>query len=151
VVGLPIAGAVVSSLVKVLGRFVQTLATLAIHGQTVPGLSAMKPDSDLIKRLNDGTENSSEYFAVLSNFEPRRRVGRGLTTAFFQFLADGFMDGLMLEANDLVVDNVNMINFGGASIQSDRLLKFSEDKGVYHTIYFNTPKTAQFVNGCLLS
>lgn len=150
-VGLPVAGIVIAKFVEVLGRFVQALPTIAISEERVPGLASMEPDGEFIKRLNDGTEVVSEFSAVTSDFEPKGRSARGLPTAMLQLLADGFVDGLMREENDLVVDRENMTDFGGASLDNDRVLHLDEEEAIYHTIYFTNLRTIAFVQEALLS
>ena len=59
-------------------------------------------------------------------------------------LADGFVDRLMGEANDLVVDTDSMFVIDPVpSAQLLEKLPFGKNGEIYHTVYFNQPQVAR--------
>lgn len=150
--GSPVAGNVVSQLVKLLGGFVRALPQIAIKENKVPGLAAMEPDSQLVNRLAQAPFPVHDAYAIISDFEPRPIRLRGLTGGLAKHLADRFTDRLMRKANDLVVHSASMTDLGSnGSIASDRVHTYAPEEAVYHTIYFHTPPTLAMLANWLFS
>lgn len=141
---------VLGEAIKNLGAFVQYCATNAISEGSVPGLAAMEPDGAFIKSINEAQPGqppveSSNYYAVVSDFKPRILDGdhepQEMSRRLVQWLAEALAHQLMQESNDLVVDTPSMISIDG---QRGRFIKdtldFGENPQVYHTNYFTRPE-----------
>ena len=144
------ATAVLEELVRGLGAFVKYLATTAVTDRLVPGLAAMEPTGDFVRRLNEEqpgqpTIGQSYYCAVTSEFRPQVLGGthepRELPARVLEWLGGGFMQGLMREANDLVVNTAAMtrIDPAAGNFLKDTLA-FGPNPQVYHTNYFVQPR-----------
>ncbi len=140
----PLPGLIGESLNTVAG-FAKYLATQTIDRQGVPGLAAMDPDGEFVRRLNrtqpgqPGPRDIS-YYAVVSDFEPgpgssglAGELPKRLVTA----LADPIVDRLMGAQNDLVVDTPSMtaIDEPGSELVKE-VLDFGPNGSVYHLAYF---------------
>ena len=141
---------VLEELVRGLGAFVKYLASTAITDRLVPGLAAMEPTGDFVRRLNEEqprqpTIGQSYYCAVTSEFRPQVLGGthepRELPARVLHWLGGGFMQGLMREANDLVVNTAAMtlIDPAVGNYLKDTLA-FGPNPQVYHTNYFVQPR-----------
>jgi hypothetical protein len=141
---------VLEELVRGLGAFVKYCATTAVTDRLVPGLAAMAPSGDFVRRLNEEqvrqpSVEQSYYCAVTSEFRPRVLGGehepRELPARLLEWLGSGFMQALMREANDLVVHTVAMtqIDPGVGNYLKDTLA-FGPNPQVYHTNYFVQPR-----------
>ncbi|HEV2840863.1 MAG TPA: CHAT domain-containing protein [Chthoniobacterales bacterium] len=141
---------VLNEVVKGLGAFVKYLATTAVTDRVVPGLAAMEPDGDFVRKLNEEQPNQpsiaqSYYCAITSEFEPKIFGGehepKELPRRFVQWVVDVLVDQLMKESNDLVVNTASM---GQIDPQLGKYIKDSLDFGpnpqVYHTNYFVRPE-----------
>lgn len=141
---------VLAEIVRGLGAFVKYLATTAVTDRVVPGLAAMEPTGEFIQRLNQAqphqpTIAQSYYCAVTSAFQPQLLGGghepRELPARLVQWLAGGFMQQLMREANDLVVNTAAMTQIDpvvGNYLKDS--LAFGPNPQVYHTNYFVWPR-----------
>lgn len=136
--------------VKAIGSLVKYMAQDAVEDNAVPGISAMEPLGSFIKALNAvptvrTRSGARSYYAIGSNFEPDRSTYSGeLGKRLAIKVADGLVDGLMGEANDLVVDTDSM--FVVDPVPSAKLLEqlsFGENGEIYHTVYFNQPQVAR--------
>ncbi len=136
--------------VKTIGSLVQYMAQDAVEDNAVPGISAMEPTGPFVRAINAmpatrKRPGASFYYAIGSNFEPDRNTYHGeLGKRLAMKLADGFVDRLMGEANDLVVDTDSM--FVVDPVPSAQLLEklpFGKNGEVYHTVYFNQPQVAR--------
>lgn len=151
--GAGAAGAAVEISVSAIGRLVKVLSEVAVTDERVPGLAAMQPGSDTIKRLNSGTESlaSPSYFVIASNFEPRIEPKKGLTGELAEYLIDRIVDRFFQVDNDLVVDTGSMSDFGSRSgrLAPGGVVIFPAADVVYHTVYFAAPKLALLLTGWL--
>jgi hypothetical protein len=142
----PVAG-LVTELVRGLGALVKYLATHVVNDRAIPGLAAMEPDGEFVivlNRLQPGQPAAADcrYYAITGEFEPRGSSGLGFPAKLGLRLADGFMDRLMSEANDLVVHTASMaaVDLGEGDFVKERFA-FHPDRGVYHTVYFHEVET----------
>lgn len=100
--------------VKTIGSLVKYMAQDAVEDNAVPGISAMEPAGPFVMAINTmpaarTRPGASSYYAIGSNFEPDRNTYHGeLGKRLAMKLADGFVDRLMGEANDLVVGTDSM-------------------------------------------
>jgi len=144
---------ILKELVSGLGAFVKYLATYATRD--LPGLAAMVPDGEFIKTLNSRQPNQPEpgaiaYYAVTSEFEPVIRgtehQPRELPLRLVTALADGLVDRVMNESNDLVVNTRSMTaideSIGGYVKDA---LAFGRTSKVYHTCYFAQPEVVNAI------
>lgn len=141
---------VLNEIVHGLGTFVKYCATTVVSERAVPGLAAMEPDGAFIKKLNEEQPNQptieqSCYCAITSAFEPRVLGGdhepKELPRRLVQWIVDVFVDKLMREANDLVVNTASMTSVDpqlGQYIKDS--LDFGNNPQVYHTNYFVRPE-----------
>jgi hypothetical protein len=142
--------AVLGEIIEGLGAFIQYCATHAVSEGGVPGLAAMEPDGEFIKKINEtqpgqpGIE-TSYYCAVTSEFVPRIFGGeqepKEMSRRFIQWVAESLAHQLMGEANDLVVNTKAMT---AIDVQTGNFIKdslnFGENPQVYHTNYFIRPE-----------
>ncbi|WP_165069612.1 DUF7379 domain-containing protein [Paludisphaera rhizosphaerae] len=143
---------VLGEIAQGLGSLVKYLATTIVTERAVPGLAAMEPDGDFIKKLNEEQVNqpsiaNSYYCAITSEFEPRVFGGDHEPKEFpgrlLQWIIDVFAKQLIKEANDLVVDTASMTRVDpqlGKYIKDT--LDFGKNPQVYHTNYFVRPEVA---------
>lgn len=140
---------VLKEVIQGLGAFVKYCATTAFSDGDVPGLAAMEPDGDFIRKINEAqqgqpTIEKSYYCAITSEFEPQLLNGdhepKELPRRLVQWIADAFVDKLMREPNDLVVNIASMtaIDPKVGNFIKDRL-DFGKNPQVYHTNYFFQP------------
>jgi bacillolysin len=159
----PLGGAVAgvfSGLLSGLGALVKFLADVVVSKGAVPGLAAMQAKGEFIRRLNASgpaqpLPATTRYMAVTANFDARaaRAGGRptGLAASFLGRLADGLVDTLMKEKNDLVVNTGSMtIIDPSAGDFIDARLDFENSPVVYHTVYFAQPQLARQLRAWLL-
>ncbi|HUE89314.1 MAG TPA: CHAT domain-containing protein [Vicinamibacterales bacterium] len=142
------AALILGELVQGLGAFVKHLATHATSD--VPGLAAMRPDGEFITTLNRRQEGQPEagavsYFAITSEFKPVIIGGdhkpQELPARLVLALADGLVDDVMKEANDLVVNSASMTAIDseiGTFVRDT--FAFGQTPQVYHTTYFTRPE-----------
>ena len=146
--GSPLGGELLRESVKSVGALVKYLASQAVEDHRVPGLSAMQPEGHFVRDLNQsqpGQPTAAEalYYVVTSDFDARLAAGGAgeLPERLKLWLLDAFSDGLMREANDLVVHTraMSAIDESSGNFVKDR---FDLDKNphVYHTIYFTRPE-----------
>lgn len=160
---LPGGGAiadVLQGLLSGLAALVKLLADVVITDGAVPGLSAMQPKGAFVRALNASGPGqplpaSSRYLAVTSNFDARAALASpqptGLGQPFLLRLADGLVDGLLGEPNDLVVNSAAMTVIDPqAGDFIDARLDFEASSLVYHTVYFAQPQVAQQLRAWLL-
>ncbi len=141
---------ILNEVVQGLGAFVKYLATTAVTDRVVPGLAAMEPDGEFVRKLNEEQPNQptvaqSYYCAITSEFKPQILGGehepKELPRRFAQWVLDVLITQLMKESNDLVVDTASMTH---VDPQLGKYIKDSLDFGpnpqVYHTNYFVRPE-----------
>lgn len=136
-------------IVQSVGAFAKYLTTEAITRGGIPGLAAMDPDGIFIRGLNKTqpgqmTAAESQFYAVLSQFSPKlaAKSPKEIPRQLFLALTNGFIDQLMNEVNDLVVNtsSMTMIDSTAGNFIKDRL-DFGENAITYHTNYFLQPQT----------
>ena len=139
-----------SQAIKVIGSLVKYMAQDAVADNAVPGLSAMEPKGRFVAAINTMPASrirpgATSYYAIGSDFEPDRSTSAGeLGKRLALKVADGFLDRLMGEANDLVVDTDSMFIVDPVpSAQLLEKLPFGENSEIYHTVYFNQPQVAR--------
>jgi hypothetical protein len=151
---------VMAELVKGVGAFVKYLASYAASDEGgVPGIAAMDPDGAFVRRINQRQAgqplpNASQYFAVTGDFRAsdiNPQALNELPATLVGKLADGLVDHLMGESNDLVVNTASMtsIDADGSHIIKDRFA-FPASGSVYHTKYFWQDATADALTKWLL-
>lgn len=142
------AALVLQEVVSGIGAFVKYLATYTTGD--VPGLAAMDPDGEFVRTLNtrqpgQPVPGALAYYAVTSSFRPRIDGGehqpRELPLRLLMAIADGLVDRVMDEPNDLVVHTASMtaIDESIGSYVRDAFA-FGETPRVYHTSYFARPE-----------
>ena len=136
--------------VKTIGSLVKYMAQDAVQDNAVPGLSAMEPKGRFITAINATPltrtrPGASFYYAIGSDFEPDKGTYSGeLGKRLAIKVADGLVDRLMGEANDLVVDTDSM--FVVDPVSSAKILEklpFGKNGEIYHTVYFSQPQVAR--------
>ena len=148
-------------LVSGLGAFVKYLAEVIVTEGVVPGLAAQAPDGPFVRALNQTGEgqplpDDCRYLAVTANFDPEAASASGaqptgLATSFLGKLADGLVDRLMHEVNDLVVNTESMKQIDPLAGEFiDASLDFGDSPVVYHTVYFAQAGVAQQLRGWLM-
>lgn len=144
------AAALTGELLQSVGALAKVLAEEAITEGAVPGLAAMQPEGAFIRELNQTqpgqpTAVHSRYYAITSEFQAKLALAslKELPRQLLLALADGAMDRLMAEANDLVVDTESMtkVDPGTGTFIKDTLA-FGTNGTVYHTNYFLQPQVA---------
>ena len=151
---------ILSELVSGLGAFVKYLAEVIVTEAVVPGLAAQEPNGQFVRALNETGPNQPlpddcRYLAVTSNFDPRAAIAgtepTGLAASFLGKLANGVIDQLMREPNDLVVNTGSMKQIDPeAGDFIDASLDFGDSPVVYHTVYFAQAGVAQQLRGWLM-
>ena len=151
---------ILSETISGLGAFVKYLADVVVTERRVPGLAAMEPNGNFVRALNrstagEPTPTTSRYMAITSNFEPRAVTDggqrTGLATSFLGRLANGLVDRLMREPNDLVVNDASMKRIDAdAGTFIDAALDFGDSATVYHTVYFAQKRVADQLREWLL-
>lgn len=138
------AGMMLSTGIRTLGTLVHYLAETAITDRTVPGLAAMQPDGDFVKKLNEAVnadKPAQERYAIVSSFKADLNTP-GFTKALVEFVADRVLDRIFKnKRNDLVVDAESMTNLGTHKLKA--IDDYGETNAVYHTIYFAQERVVQ--------
>jgi pimeloyl-ACP methyl ester carboxylesterase len=123
-----------------LGAFIRYLASYTLSDTAIPGLAAMRPNSQFLSSLLPPKALEEARFAVVSSFEApglNDADGAGLPRQVLRNVADGIVDQLLGTDNDLVVNKSSMTSFGeGAQYAIDQVLDFGATSQVYHTNYF---------------
>jgi hypothetical protein len=132
------------------GPVVETLETLITavkvigHGalRGLDGLSAMSPQGDFLRTLNQGAPAGVTYAAIAADFEP---TDQGLRSLITGSVADGVADRVFQEvANDLVVPEPGVYGANGNAafpIADGNLLTVPAAAGVVHTTLFAHAET----------
>lgn len=139
--------------IKLLGRFVQTVAQVGITERKAPGLAAMEPDGAVVEALNTATADASrfaEYYAVTSNFEASLQLRNGLSEAA-QLALDKLTDDLIGPANDMVVHTPGMTAFGTRNSRLKEVFDFGAGETVFHTVYFKQDQVGKKLSDWLLT
>lgn len=149
---------ILAEIISGLGAFLKYLADVIVTERRVPGLAAQEPKGEFIKKLNAAgagqpRPEETRYLAVTSNFDSKAAKSEktGLAASVLGRLADGLIDRLFGEQNDLVVNDPSMKRIDpelGNFI--DAALDFGDSAVVYHTVYFAQPQVAQQLRAWLL-
>ena len=137
--------------ISLIAEFVQQIPMAGLDASIAPGLEAMVPTSDLVKRLNQlqsgqFTANNSIYYVISSSFIPQLLEGdhepKEFPKRLLQLLASGAVTQLMKDIpNDLVVDTGAMSAIDTEHGQFVRdTLHFGASPQIYHTNYFSRPE-----------
>jgi CHAT domain/Ternary complex associated domain 7 len=140
---------IAGGVIRGVGALVKYLIDEVVTDKAAPGLAAMEPDGDFVRKINEAQPGQpdpkqSNYFAVTSNFEPRGsgEGPREMPPALLMLLADGFVDRLFHTSNDLVVDVESMSAIDPAAGGFiDDAFDFGNNRRVYHCNYFVRPET----------
>ena len=135
-------GAPLKVFFNLVGGLVKFASTKLERPDAVPGIWAMNPNSDFIKRLNQDSSTIDEvvtYNTVGSNFEPSGIFQGGIKDD----IADSIADVYFGNPNDLVVDTEKMVVSWPKGIkgEKDLNLKFAPEEHVFHLNYFKQAKT----------
>ncbi|MGQ0647621.1 MAG: DUF7379 domain-containing protein [Gemmatimonadaceae bacterium] len=127
--------------VSVLVRF---LATALLDKGGIPGLVAMDPDKDVVKKINARALPpglAGIYRAVTNDFEPGLPSPEGevLPASFKIRAADLIMDAQMRGPNDLVVNTSSMDHVGLGALPTAQVLALPQNGRTIHTSYFRDP------------
>ncbi|HEY0133470.1 MAG TPA: N-acetylmuramoyl-L-alanine amidase, partial [Nannocystis sp.] len=146
--GLGLAGGGLAALVggevvTAVGALVQALASGLLQDGTVPGLSAMDPEGEVVQALNARTLPAGpgpRYFAITSCFDASKPGAAGLTAHAKRVLA-GRVTGKLYRgaASDLVVHNASTHTLHPSRSYSDRH-HFEANGSVYHVNFFLQPE-----------
>lgn len=151
--GSQVPAVILQESLQALGALVKYLAVAAVNERGIPGLAAMSPRGEFVTRLNGAQPGQpgvadSFYCVITSEFDVAlvQRDGtsaRELPHRLVQWILDGLADGVMREANDLVVNTAAMSQIDPATgaFVKDRL-DFGRNPHVYHTVYFTRPEVA---------
>ncbi|MGV1010522.1 MAG: DUF7379 domain-containing protein, partial [Dermatophilaceae bacterium] len=143
--GSPPVAAMVSGVVTGIGAFVKYLVSYAVGPDGVPGLAAMVPAGPFVTELNQTQPGqpapAAQWHVVSSNFHVRLFDGGYQPQEFPRELAvrlaEGLLDQIFKDPNDLVVDVPSMseIDLAAGDFVGDELA-FGENESVYHNNYF---------------
>jgi len=158
--GATVPAKIFAEIISGLGAFVKYLANVIVTERAVPGLAAQERNGEFVKALNavgagQPLPDDCRYLAVTSNFDPKAAVDgtkpTGLAASFLGRLANGFIDQLFGDENDLVVDDASMKQIDtDAGVFIDAALDFGNSATVYHTVYFGQPQVASQLRAWLL-
>lgn len=144
-VGGVLLSAIGGELVQAIGSFVKSLAGRSITDGMVPGLEAMKPDSDVIRVLNTTplparAGEAPTYYRITSQFSADAdlvdTLRGGLVQGAKAFLADRITSRLYKGiASDLVVHNPSTETLH-PDLRYSGNLHFGANPAVYHVNFF---------------
>jgi hypothetical protein len=116
----------------------------------------MEPDGDVVTLLNSAPTPPTvalQYLAITNDYEPSRAQADGsaaqLPASGRMKLADGFIDRLMGEENDLVVNTKAMTTVGSAAFPG-QVEALGVNGRTIHTTYFLDPKVVSQLSTWLL-
>ena len=152
--GVGSGAAVLAAALRGVGDLVKVLATSAVDDAAVPGLSAMDPDGDFLRQLNqhmpaNGGLDPSCCLAVRSNFEPEAADAIQTAPSTWLRMADRASDSLLGTTNDLVVHTDSMVALGPTQKIPHRH-EFGSNARVHHCNYFLQPDTQAVIERWLL-
>ena len=115
---------------------VKIIASGALSG--LPGLEAMLPSGDYLKRLNDSHDHGIRYHAITARYRPH---DENLLRRFVKKAVKGHLiDKIFGEDNDGVVPTEGCFDAGsgahGFPIPKDQRAIFQLEDNVHHTSYF---------------
>lgn len=126
---------------NLVGGLIKFASTKLEKPDAVPGVWAMNPDSDFIKKLNEnGTKiigGTVTYNTISSDFEPSGIFQGGIKDDIADSIADVFFG----DPNDLVVDTEKMVVKWPEGIRGGINFRYEPDEHVYHLNYFKQART----------
>ena len=106
----------------------------------LPGLTAMNPDGDVVKRIDSAATKAEQLFAIASNFEPP--VGSPFFTV--SRAADLVVDNIFGQAeNDLVVPTAGVFTCAAPDFPIANPVIFDSSAAVVHTQFFEQSLTQE--------
>lgn len=145
VLGGTVGAAILGAGLKGVGALVKYLAGYAVDGGEIPGLAAMEPGGDFLAGLNRPQPGqpgpARAWFAVISDFhatgDAPGQPPPEFPAALAHWLAEGVVDDILDQANDLVVDTASMTLVDGRPFTFFRDgVDFGSNPTVYHLNYF---------------
>lgn len=125
---------------NIAGGLVKFAASKLEDPHAVPGVWAMNPCSDFIKKLNQSsasTDGAVTYNTIGSNYEPSSGLKGGVKDNIIDSIADAFFG----DPNDLIVDTDKMVVPWPRGINSGKNFTFDPNQHVYHLNYFAQAET----------
>lgn len=133
-----IPNTVTHTIVDALTVVLKVLARLLLND--MPGLAAMNPDGDEVKRIDSGPTKAEQLFAIASNFEPP--VGSPFFTV--TRAADAVVDNIFQQAeNDLVVPTAGVFTCAAPDFPIANPTIFDASASVIHTQFFEQSLTQE--------
>lgn len=124
---------------ETIGGLVKMVTEVGVNDRRAPGLSAMQPNGDTVKALNQASpslDRLAHYFAYVSDFKPGRSPDSGDRPARAIRILDRVADELFGSPNDLVVHTASMSDFGTAGPRLRETCAPPPNDPIYHTVYF---------------
>jgi hypothetical protein len=127
---------VTETIVDALTVVLKVAARALLHD--LPGLLAMNPNGDFVKRIDSGPTKAEKLFAIAANFEPP--VGSPFVSV--ARAEDALVDAVFQQAdNDLVVPTAGVFTCPAPDFPIDTPAIFDASAGVVHTHFFEQPLT----------
>lgn len=133
-------GAPLKIFFNLIGGLIKFAASKLKEPNAIPGVWAMNPNSDFIKKLNQSSSSISGevvYNTIGSDFEPSGIFKGGIKDD----IADSIADVYFGDPNDLVVDTDKMVVPWPGGVKSGINFKYKPSDHVYHLNYFKQAKT----------
>lgn len=133
-------GAPLKVFFNLVGGLIKFASTKLEDPNAIPGVWAMNPNSDFIKRLNrtgSGINGTVKYNTIVSDFEPSGIFKGGIKDD----IADSIADVYFGDPNDLIVDTDKMVVNWPKGIISGHNFSYQPEEHVYHLNYFQQAKT----------
>lgn len=133
-------GAPLKFFFSIVSGLVKFAASKLERPDAVPGIWAMNPNSDFIKKLNqtgNSINGSVTYNTIGSDFEPSGIFQDGIKDDIVDSIADVYFG----DPNDLVVDTDKMVVSWPKGIQSGINFTYEPEEHVYHLNYFKQART----------
>lgn len=133
-------GAPLKVFFNLVGGLIKFASTKLEDPNAIPGVWAMNPNSDFIKKLNrtgSGINGTVKYNTIGSDFEPSGIFNGGIKDD----IADSIADVYFGDPNDLIVDTDKMVVNWPKGIISGHNFSYQPEEHVYHLNYFQQAKT----------
>jgi hypothetical protein len=124
--------------VDIIETVIEIAKYIAVTGmKSFPGLQAMNPGGEFLKKLNCPPESKSRYFAISSNFEPTDKK-------FSSWVKDNLTDAIFKTENDCVVPTAGVYSENNCpSFPIRQAFVYPPDMGINHETYFTNSTTAE--------
>ena len=144
------AGVILSQGIRIIGSLVKYMAKDIVADNAVPGLASMCPKGSFVNAINEVTAGrirpgARHYYAIGSDFEPGPDTSAGkLGKRMALKVADGVVDRMMGEKNDLVVNRSSMffVDPVPSAVLMEKM-QFDQNGEIYHTVYFHQPQVSR--------